>query len=499
MDWLERLWQVGRTSGLSEAEWATALERLAQLGARFGGLGGEAGAPDPQSERLRRGIERNLSDNPMLAAWALAVGARSAEPVWRRFVENFLLRLVAARKPVVEEQRRRLGFAPPVTLVFNPTMRCNLRCRGCYAWNFSQRADMEPGLFVRLLSEARDLGVAFITLTGGEPFLYPGIEDIFERFPELTFMVYTNGQLLSDERVDRLTRLGNVWPAISVEGREAETDDRRGAGVFAGICAAMERMRRAGMLFGISAMPTRKNADLIASDDFLDSFRDRGALFGWLFTYLPVGRSPQPELMATPEQRDMLRRANLRWRRTRPFFMVDFWNDGPLCGGCMSGSRFAFITSDGWAQPCTFVQFATHNLREHSLKDVFASPFFGGIRARQPYHPNLLRPCKIIDHPHVLRELVKEHGARPTCPGAEKVLADPVIREFLDSYSRAYAEIAERAWHGEDYRAGRCVEVPFFGRVDLEDIYRERLENARRQLAPRAGAEDPKPASRPVI
>jgi len=48
--------------------------------------------------------------------------------------------------------------------------------------------------------------------------------------------------------------------------------------------------------------------------------------------------------------------------------MADFWNDGPLCGGCMSASRFAFITSDGWAQPCTFVHFATHNVREHRRK-----------------------------------------------------------------------------------------------------------------------------------
>ncbi len=494
MDWLDRLSRAGQAAGLSDAEWASALARLAQIAARFSGADGTG----TDAERLRRGIERNLQDNPMLAGWALLVAARAAEPVWRRFVENFLLRLVAARKAVVEAQKRDLGFHPPVTIVLNPTMRCNLRCRGCYAWNFSSRADMEPELFARLLSEARDMGVAFITLTGGEPFLYPGIEDVFERFSDLTFMVYTNGQLLSEERVQRLARLGNVWPAISVEGREAETDDRRGRGVFAGITAAMERMRRAGMLFGISAMPTRHNADLIGSDAFLDSFRERGALLGWLFTYLPVGRSPQPELMATPEQRDMLRRANLRWRRTRPFFMVDFWNDGPLCGGCMSGSRFAFITSDGWAQPCTFVQFATHNLREHSLREVFASPFFAGIRARQPYHPNLLRPCKIIDHPNVLRELVKAHGARPTCPGAESVIADPALRDFLDCYSQSYAEIAERAWHGEDYRAGRCVEVPFFGRVDLEDIYRERLDNARRQLAPRPPEPRPDSSTRPV-
>jgi MoaA/NifB/PqqE/SkfB family radical SAM enzyme len=74
--------------------------------------------------------------------------------------------------------------------------------------------------------------------------------------------------------------------------------------------------------------------------------------------------------MATPKQRDQLRRANRRWRQSKPFFMADFWGDGPTCGGCMSGSRYAFITNDGWVQPCTFVHFATHNVHQHSLREA---------------------------------------------------------------------------------------------------------------------------------
>ena len=106
-------------------------------------------------------------------------------------------------------------------------------------------------------------------------------------------------------------------------------------------------------------------------------YMEKGALFGWMFTYIPVGKDPDPDLMATPAQRDYLRRQSLHWRRTKPFFMADFWNDGPLCGGCMSANRFAFITNDGWAQPCTFVHFYTHDLNRSSLREVFRSPFDG--------------------------------------------------------------------------------------------------------------------------
>ncbi len=42
----------------------------------------------------------------------------------------------------------------------------------------------------------------------------------------------------------------------------------------------------------------------MGSEQFFDEMIDRGCLFGWLFTYMPVGRHAVPELMATAEQRN---------------------------------------------------------------------------------------------------------------------------------------------------------------------------------------------------
>ena len=45
------------------------------------------------------------------------------------------------------------------------------------------------------------------------------------------------------------------------------------------------------------------------------------------------------DLMVTPEQRDKLRAFTAEMRRTKPVFVADFWNDGCLTGGCMSGGK----------------------------------------------------------------------------------------------------------------------------------------------------------------
>ena len=476
----EAISDLGKQAGLSADEISTALNRVSGAVASLASARGhDIGA---SGNRFFEGLGTNMSDNPMLVAWALKVAARTSQQVFSSFVDNFVLGFVTDRKTTVEALVEELGYHPPCTLIINPTMRCNLRCKGCYAWSYDQHSDMQRELLEKVLDEARALGINFITVTGGEPFLYPEIEEVFAKYSDMTFMVYTNAQFIDEPRAGRLAELGNVWPAISVEGFEKETDERRGKGVYKKIMSAMRHLADEGVMFGISTVPNRKNTELLASDDFLDFYIDKGALFGWMFTYMPVGRDPDPSLMATPQQRELLRKKSLDWRRNKAFFMADFWNDGPLCGGCMSGSRFAFVSNEGWVQPCVFVHFATHNVAEHSLREIFDSEFFSAIRGRQPYHPNLLRPCKIIDHPHVLKELVEQCGARPTYPGADSIIKNPAIREHLARYSSEHAAIADRAWASEDYRSGHRVQVPFYGKVDLYEIYDWRMKKAHRNV-----------------
>lgn len=86
------------------------------------------------------------------------------------------------------------------------------------------------------------------------------------------FFVYTNGTLNDASMAKWLSQLGNVLPCISVEGYEGETDARRGKGTYAKIIAAMDNLRREGVLFGFSATITRQNNELITSDEFIDFY-----------------------------------------------------------------------------------------------------------------------------------------------------------------------------------------------------------------------------------
>jgi len=439
---------------------------------------------------LGRGAVKNLNDNPMFISWlARSLAALSPRPL-EKLVTNLIMGTAVGRKASSRSFVDRHGHTGPVTIVINPTMRCNIRCTGCYSFHYQKSQDMEYDTLAKVLREARDMGVRFITVSGGEPYLYPHLFRMAEEFSDLMFMTYTNATLLDDGMVRRIAEAGNLMPAVSVEGFEKETDERRGQGVHQALLGAMERLALAGVFFGFSATPTSRNADILATDEFVDYYIRRGALFAWYFNYLPLGRNPDVSLMPHPEQRDRIREATYRWQKTKPLFIGDFWNHGASVGGCLSASRYCYITVEGRVQPCTFVPFYTHRVQENTLEEIFDSPFFRSIRDRQPYHSNLLRPCKIIDHPEDLRELVHACGAKPSYDGAEQIVTCDEVKGFLDRYSQEYAEMADRAWNGPDYQGGRSCLAQFLGRINVETFFGDRMKTAR-EMTRRKGEKRP--------
>jgi MoaA/NifB/PqqE/SkfB family radical SAM enzyme len=209
---------------------------------------------------------------------------------------------------------------------------------------------------------------------------------------------------------------------LSIEGDEATTDARRGAGTYRKLLGTMELLRKHGVLFGYSSTVTRHNWQTLLSDEFVDPLVERGAAISWHFLYMPVGGAPDMSLMPTPEQRNEFRLGIQRLRNTKAMLPVDFWGDAPWVGGCIAGKHYLHINNEGWVEPCIFTHFATDNIAETSLAAAFNSPYFREIRARQPFNHNLLMPCMLIDNPEQSREIMAACGACPTHAGAESLV-----------------------------------------------------------------------------
>lgn len=358
------------------------------------------------------------------------------------------------------------GMTPPSTLVISPGKTCNLQCTGCYASAGPTAEKLDWTTFDRIVTEAKTLwGVRFLAISGGEPLAYRSegkdLLDIAEKHPDIFFLFYTNGTLIDEKTARRMAVLGNVTPAISVEGWRERTDERRGTGVFDKVLGAMEQLRKAGVFFGISLTATRHNVEEIFSDEFLDFFfEEQGAFYGWSFQYMPIGRSFTLDLMPTPEQRLWMWKRSWEIVRKRKIFLADFWNHATISNGCIAGGRargggYLYIDWNGAVSPCVFVPYSPVNVNDiyakgGTLNDIWANPFFADIRGWQEGYMqtkgNWLAPCLNRDHHGVLSQLITRHEPEPIDESARAALLDPDYGHGLERYGELYGNLSEPVW-----------------------------------------------------
>lgn len=351
------------------------------------------------------------------------------------------------------------GFRPPFVMILSPTWKCNLNCAGCYALGYQRRPGLPYDLVKRILKECMDMGVYFVTILGGEPLLCPYLFKMIQDHPQIFFQIYTNGTLMTKEKAERIRDFGNAMVVVSCEGYEEDTDRWRGPGVFKKIMKAMDYLREARVLFGSSATVTRHNIGVVSSEGWIDLLLEKGIIAQMYFLYLPVNGQGGIHLMVTPEQRNHLRKQVMYFRNVKPLFVLDFWNDGPHVQGCIAaGRRYFHINANGDVEPCVYTHVAMHNIRDVSLSEALNSPLFRAIRKRQPHNQNHLRPCMIIDNPHIFREVIAETNPYFTHKGAEEIVTR--MKDDIDAYAGRYGAFADKIWREEYLKppiVTRCV------------------------------------------
>ena len=410
-------------------------------------------------ENLLYSIERAIDEN------------RLSDHVRKRAIETFVGNVLTGEKDRMKPFRDKHGFNPPSFLTISPTKRCNLRCTGCYAASSeSNENTLDYETLTKILHDKHnEWGSNFNVISGGEPLMYKsGDKDIFYLFHEHSgnfFLMYSNGTLITDEVARKLAEAGNVTPAISVEGWEKETDERRGKGIFRRVLEAMENLRKHGVPFGISVTATRDNAETILSDEFIDYFFDtQGAIYCWIFQYMPIGRSYTVDLMVTPEQREWMLQKELDFIYPQNRFIVDFWNGGPLSLGCISAGKsggYFYVDWDGNIAPCVFFPYGIDNVYDiYERGDTISAPLFSDyfkeIREWQDEYTgrfsdeketdNLFIPCPIKDHHRLAEKIINTHDVWPMDADAAKAIYDEEYHRRMREHDEELKRRLDPIW-----------------------------------------------------
>ncbi len=366
--------------------------------------------------------------------------------IQKKLLINFFVNSGLVGIPLKNKIAKEHEINIPWAVLMDPTAACNLRCAGCWAAEYKKSDSLSFETLDRIIREGKELGIYMYIYSGGEPLMRKKeLIKLAERHDDCMFLSFTNGTLIDEAFCRELARVGNLVLAISIEGSEEETDLRRGKGTYQKVIRAMELLKSQRCGFGFSACYHSKNISGVASEEFIDLMIEKGALFGWYFTYIPLGRSAVPELLVSAEQREFMYHRLRQFRKTKDIFLIDFWNDGEYSGGCIAGGRnYLHINAGGDVEPCAFIHYANANIKETSLLEALKCPLFAQYRQNQPFNENHLRPCPLLDNPDKLKEMVHRAGAYPTQLGdLESVDA---VTDKCQAVSKRWAKTADRLW-----------------------------------------------------
>jgi len=375
-----------------------------------------------------------------------AVFTQLAPNVRNKFLTNFFIKATLLGREKALKTAELQDCNIPWAILMDPTSSCNLKCIGCWASEYNHQSSLSFAELDNIIEQGKKLGIFMYVYSGGEPLMRKtDLIALADKHQDCAFMAFTNGTLVDKHFAQELVRVGNFVLAFSIEGIGEATDNRRGIGTYDKVIHSMDLMKEVGAGFGYSSCYHSKNIDAVASDEFVDLMIEKGCLFAWYFTYVPVGKDAALELIARPDQRQYMYHRIREIRNTKPIFGMDFWNDAEYVHGCIAGGRNYFhINAHGDVEPCAFIHYSNVNIRECALLEALKSPLFAQYRKNQPFNQNHLRPCPLMDNPDKLRMMVNKSGAHST-----QVLDMETVEELtekLQNISSAWGECADNIW-----------------------------------------------------
>lgn len=403
--------------------------------------------------RLRETVARRARGVPFLThAWA-----RYRRQKYERLVEGFL-----------RDRDGRAGRLP-AGVVYEATMRCNLRCEFCYVGdllNLEGEWRQELSLDALRAAFPDDAGLQ-VSLTGGEIFMRKDILGVMEIFRDKGYTcgyLTTNGTIINEDRAEALAELARAGflkhISVSIDGPGELHDQARGvAGTFertaAGLRRLQEAARRKHAPLRVSINTTVAHETLDALDRMVDVADELGVdaigLNHLMFSTpeevadtVRLTGAPGPSAISTfvtPDPGVSAARvreqvaslaAKCRERRirfdmrpkVRPAILDDYYTPGAqLDGRCLYPFLNARVSFSGKAYFCPFIRVEVGDLTKQSLEEIWTSERYVALRKKlldEGLFPVCRRCCKV--------ELSGEPSARRAEATSPAVLHAAVAR-----------------------------------------------------------------------
>ncbi|MFW9821860.1 MAG: radical SAM/SPASM domain-containing protein [Candidatus Thorarchaeota archaeon] len=290
--------------------------------------------------------------------------------------------MIRALKGLIKSQL--MPYPLPVAMTFAVTYNCQCKCVHCSAGRHyrKDRKELSTEEAKKLIDDAQKLGVTIIAFTGGEPLLR---EDLFELIAYVDQkkampVMFTNGQYLTDENVEKLSEAGLYSLFLSIDSPSAEEhNDLRGMpGLFETAIEGIKKVKEKGIFAGFSSYATRSGTERDIYKKIHELAIDLGLHNIIYFDCVPTGNMlKDTSEMLTPELHEKIHNYSAEVFRNKivPPLSSQAWQNSAeayLSGiGCLAANIQYYASAYGDISPCDFSPLSFGNIREEPLKHIW--------------------------------------------------------------------------------------------------------------------------------
>lgn len=309
----------------------------------------------------------------------------------------------------------------PLTVIFNLTDRCDLRCSYCYCAYYKRRKNELPTREIfAIIDELKELGCKRVSFGGGEPLLRPDLGEIVDyvRAGRMECVVNSNGCQVQ-ERIDELKNIDAL--CLSLDGEEKVHDAYRGEGSFKKVIGAIECAAKNKIPVYTNTVLHRGNLESIEFILHLARRYNLLAEFNLAIAYLP-GENKDADYKGDDQslkqalgkliqykkkgENILFSQKALRYSLSWPTYSREAYVDQPpdfKYANCYAGRYFCIIDTNGDLYPCPHLidKIKVENAARLGFQKAFAKLNRHNCRAcYQVYHNefNLLfnLDCSVI-------------------------------------------------------------------------------------------------------
>jgi radical SAM protein with 4Fe4S-binding SPASM domain len=293
-----------------------------------------------------------------------------------------------------------------------------------------------------ILNEAYEQGIREVTISGGEPFLYPNFLQIIESFlDKFKLSILTNGSCINEKMarsLSNLNRINYLSIQVSLDGATPSKHDFfRGKGTYDIAINAITNLKKYNVLVGVNTVIHKDNINYF--HDLLTFLKSMDIKLVKVLPLISMGRARKLKnyILDKQEWWNLMENRKSFEKEFKMFILMDspleflVGSSNNIPSPCMAGYLYLGIAPNGDVFPCPFMMDVTlGNINNDTLADIWTSStiladlrninLLGGSCATCRFKEGCRGGCRGLSY--FLRD--NYFCPDPYCPIADKMISE---------------------------------------------------------------------------